>query len=174
VNASFPHADLAAKGNQGYDFQGGAALRPNAAGNSAYRPSTMQPRSNNAQASPSGLISGLLHDFLNTPPGSLPGAQRLEAHLNTGKRPAVGRLRLDDSPLDALGGSRASSSVANEVRASALHETAMRTAGKDKMDRATVEQAIDPRTRMVSEFQGVFRIEDHVPDDKIHREKPME
>ena len=60
-----------------------------------------------------------------------------------------GHLRLDDSPLDALGGSRASSSVANEVRASSLKETSMRTAGKDKMDRATVEQAIDPRTRMV-------------------------
>ena len=107
--------------------------------------------------------------------------QRLEAHFNPGggrgqQRPA-GNLRLDDSPLDALGGSRASSSVANEVpmrritcfstpcnlqpptynlltpylqvRASALKETAMRAAGKDKMDRATVEQAIDPRTRMV-------------------------
>ena len=76
--------------------------------------------------------------------------QRLEAHFNTGKRPMGGHLRLDDSPLDALGGSRASSSVANEVRASSLKETTMRTAGKDKMDRATVEQAIDPRTRMVS------------------------
>ncbi len=37
----------------------------------------------------------------------------------------------------------------SQVRASALKETAMRANGKDKMDRATVEQAIDPRTRMV-------------------------
>ena len=79
--------------------------------------------------------------------------QRLEAHFNAGRRP-TGHLRLDDSPLDALGGSRASSSVANEVRASALKETAMRAAGKDKMDRATVEQAIDPRTRMVGGWMG--------------------
>ncbi len=87
----FIHTDLVAKGNAGYNFQGGAnnIRGPNAAGVSAYRPSAMQPRSNNMQ--------------------------RLEAHFNGGRR-TVGHVRLDDSPLDALGGARASSSVANEVR----------------------------------------------------------
>ncbi|GAX85066.1 hypothetical protein CEUSTIGMA_g12486.t1 [Chlamydomonas eustigma] len=113
--------DLVSKGNAGYNFQGGIHnVRPNAA--SSQRTSALQPRSNNIQ--------------------------KLEAHFNPGRRPG-GHLRLDDSPYDALGGTRASSSVANEVRASVLKETAVKTAGKDKMDRATVEQAIDPRTRMV-------------------------
>lgn len=42
-----------------------------------------------------------------------------------------------------------SSSVANVVRTTALREGSARIASKDKSDRATVEQAIDPRTRMV-------------------------
>lgn len=74
--------------------------------------------------------------------------QRLEAHFNTGRRQATGTLRMDDH-RDVLGGVRASAAVANEVRASTRKEASARTAGKDKADRATVEQAIDPRTRMV-------------------------
>lgn len=54
-----------------------------------------------------------------------------------------------DDDRDVLGGVRASASVANEVRASSRKEATARPAGKDKADRATVEQAIDPRTRMV-------------------------
>lgn len=43
-----------------------------------------------------------------------------------------------------------SSGVANEVRASAAKAATARLRTGDKSDRATVEQAIDPRTRMVS------------------------
>ena len=57
-----------------------------------------------------------------------------------------------DDPMDALHGVSAgvSSRVANTVRSNAMREAgAQRIASKDKSDRATVEQAIDPRTRMV-------------------------
>jgi serine/threonine-protein kinase RIO1 len=55
-----------------------------------------------------------------------------------------------DSPLDVLDGARVSSAVANGVKTSAQKAGAARMdKGKDKADRATVEQAIDPRTRMV-------------------------
>jgi len=114
--------DLVSKGHAGGYFHG-AAMRPNAHGVSASRPAALQPRSNNMQ--------------------------RLDARFNpSGRagRPAGGGL---DDPLDALGGVRVSASVANEVRASAKREAAARVKGVDKSDRATVEQAIDPRTRMV-------------------------
>lgn len=57
-----------------------------------------------------------------------------------------------DDPLDALGahGNRVSSTVQNAVRTNAFKEAQSKVMGKDKSDRATVEQAIDPRTRMVS------------------------
>jgi RIO kinase 1 len=115
------HAGLVSKGYAGTNFHG-ASARPNASGGASNHTATMQPRSNNMQ--------------------------RLEAHFNTGRRGGGGNLRMDD-PMDALGGSHASASVANEMKASAMKETAQRAAGKDKADRATVEQAIDPRTRMV-------------------------
>lgn len=72
-----------------------------------------------------------------------PRQQKLDAHLN------AGRLVLDD-PLDMLGGAQnISTSVANTVKANAFKEAQSKILGKDKSDRATVEQAIDPRTRMV-------------------------
>lgn len=63
-----------------------------------------------------------------------------------------------DDPLEALHGVSASTGlstrVANVVRATALKGDAARIASKDKSDRATVEQAIDPRTRMVRGMGG--------------------
>lgn len=66
-----------------------------------------------------------------------------------------------DDPLEALHGVSASTGlstrVANVVRATALKGDAARIASKDKSDRATVEQAIDPRTRMVGAEGGGCR-----------------
>ena len=115
---------LMAKGYSGLNFNG-ASMRPNASSN---RANTLQPRAN-------------------------VGTQRLDAHFNTGRQ----KLRMDD-PMDALGSSGASSKVANAVRESVAMEggggggagsKGERGSSKDKSDRATVEQAIDPRTRMV-------------------------
>jgi RIO kinase 1 len=62
-----------------------------------------------------------------------------------------------DDHMDALGSSGASSRVANALKSSVAMEggggptgsKGDRGSSKDKSDRATVEQAIDPRTRMV-------------------------
>ena len=69
-------------------------------------------------------------------------SQKLDSHMNTGRM-------VRDDPLDALQGARVSTSVANVMRTSAMRESQGKIMGKDKSDRATVEQAIDPRTRMV-------------------------
>ncbi len=58
------------------------------------------------------------------------------------------RFQLDD-PLDQLAGMRLSAGVANGVKVVAAKQAAARVRGGDKSDRATVEQALDPRTRMV-------------------------
>lgn len=70
------------------------------------------------------------------------------------------RFCIRDDPLDGLGGLRLSAAVENEVRAGAAKVAAARVRAGDKSDRATVEQAIDPRTRMVlfkMLNRGVFR-----------------
>jgi RIO kinase 1 len=54
-----------------------------------------------------------------------------------------------DDPLDGLAGMRLSAGVANELRVSSAKAAASRIRAGDKSDRATVEQALDPRTRMV-------------------------
>jgi len=59
------------------------------------------------------------------------------------------RFCVRDDPLDGLGGMHLSAAVSNEVRAGAAKVAAARVRTGDKSDRATVEQAIDPRTRMV-------------------------
>lgn len=56
-----------------------------------------------------------------------------------------------DRALDALAGARVPASVANAVKAHDVKVNAARVKGVDKSDRATVEQAIDPRTRMVGQ-----------------------
>ena len=55
-----------------------------------------------------------------------------------------------DHPLDLLEGANMASNVANKIRAATSRQAESRVKGVDKSDRATVEQAIDPRTRMVS------------------------
>ncbi|MEW5300878.1 MAG: hypothetical protein WDW36_003774 [Sanguina aurantia] len=70
--------------------------------------------------------------------------QKLDSRFNGGSV----KMRYDD-PTDMLQGANMSSHVANEVKASANKEMRTRVRGVDKSDRATVEQAIDPRTRMV-------------------------
>jgi hypothetical protein len=59
------------------------------------------------------------------------------------------RFCVRDDPLDGLGGHRLSAAVSNEVRGAAAKAASARLRAGDKSDRATVEQAIDPRTRMV-------------------------
>ncbi|KAI8467991.1 MAG: RIO kinase [Monoraphidium minutum] len=70
------------------------------------------------------------------------------------------RFCVRDDPLDGLCGMRLSAAVSNEVRAGAAKVAAARVRAGDKSDRATVEQALDPRTRMVlfkMLNRGVFR-----------------
>ncbi|KAG2497105.1 hypothetical protein HYH03_004696 [Edaphochlamys debaryana] len=128
--------DMMTRGNAGSNFTVGLARRPNAGGGAANRqgPGPVQPKT--------------------------AGLQRLEAHFNAGRLGGGGGhphgggggggAVLDD-PLEALAGvsARVSSSVANVVRTTAARQSAARIGNKDKSDRATVEQAIDPRTRMV-------------------------
>ncbi len=68
----------------------------------------------------------------------LAALQRLESHF-----------WLDD-PMDQLAGvGNMASGVATGFKTSSHKQAASRTRAVDKSDRATVEQAIDPRTRMV-------------------------
>jgi len=121
--------ELASRGYNTSTMQSGLAMfRPNAHAG-AGRGAPMQPRDK--------------------------GAQRLDARFHGGAMGGGGgaaRGGVYHDPLDALGGhaGRVSSAVANEVRAHESREAAARAkVGVDKADRATVEQAIDPRTRMV-------------------------
>jgi len=52
-------------------------------------------------------------------------------------------------PAPPRAGMRLSAGVANELRVSSAKAAAARIRAGDKSDRATVEQALDPRTRMV-------------------------
>ncbi|KAG2443598.1 hypothetical protein HXX76_001949 [Chlamydomonas incerta] len=125
--------DMMGRGNNAINYHAGLLRRPNAAGGAANRQAQAPKNSN---------------------------MQRLDSHLNTGRMGGGGGYgggghgggMLDD-PMDALHGVSAgvSSTVANAmVRSSAKGEGGgQRIASKDKSDRATVEQAIDPRTRMV-------------------------
>ncbi|PNW73992.1 hypothetical protein CHLRE_13g580900v5 [Chlamydomonas reinhardtii] len=124
--------DMMGRGNNAINYHAGLLRRPNAAGGAANRQAQAPKNSN-------------MH--------------RLDSHLNTGRMGGGGGggggghggAMLDD-PMDALHGVSAgvSSRVANTVRSNAMREAgAQRIASKDKSDRATVEQAIDPRTRMV-------------------------
>jgi RIO kinase 1 len=78
------------------------------------------------------------------------GGSALQPHAGGGNLQKLeSRFCVRDDPLDGLGGLRLSSAVSNEVRAGAAKVAAARLRTGDKSDRATVEQAIDPRTRMV-------------------------
>jgi RIO kinase 1 len=102
-------------------FHGGAARGPNAGGGAARAAAAAGPGNAPLQPRAGG--------------GNL---QKLES-----------RFCVRDDPLDGLGGLRLSAAVSNEVRAGAAKAAAGRVRTGDKSDRATVEQAIDPRTRMV-------------------------
>jgi hypothetical protein len=68
--------------------------------------------------------------------------------------------RLSDDPLEGLGGVALGAGVANSIRAGAARAATGRVTRGDKSDRATVEQALDPRTRMVrvvGSCQGVTK-----------------
>ena len=56
-----------------------------------------------------------------------------------------------DDPLEGLAGVKLGAGVANEIKSNAAKAAVARVRTGDKSDRATVEQAIDPRTRMVSD-----------------------
>jgi hypothetical protein len=60
------------------------------------------------------------------------------------------RICVRDDPLDSLDGHKLSAGVANTLKVSSAKAAAARVRAGDKSDRATVEQALDPRTRMVS------------------------
>uniref|UniRef100_A0A7S3QT89 Serine/threonine-protein kinase RIO1 n=1 Tax=Dunaliella tertiolecta TaxID=3047 RepID=A0A7S3QT89_DUNTE len=125
---------LAARGiNANGTFLNGGVHRPNAHGGQLAA-AALQPRNNNMQKLDSHFHGGSIRASNNAAAKGGPG------------------LHVYDDPLDALGGhaGRVSSSVANQVRTHGTREAAARARiGVDKSDRATVEQAIDPRTRMV-------------------------
>ncbi|GFH17689.1 RIO kinase [Haematococcus lacustris] len=124
------YADLAARGYATSAYSGGAGTyHPNS---QARRAAALQPWSS--------------------------GLQRLDNKFNgctvphKGHRGAGSGHTVFDDPLDVLGShaDRVTGSVANEMRAYESREAAARQrVTVDKADRATVEQAIDPRTRMV-------------------------
>eukprot|EP00878_Enallax_costatus_P031687 GHUV01034671.1.p1 GENE.GHUV01034671.1~~GHUV01034671.1.p1 ORF type:complete len:152 (-),score=27.46 GHUV01034671.1:355-810(-) len=59
------------------------------------------------------------------------------------------RICIRDDPLDSLAGMKLSAGVANTLKVSSAKAAAARVRAGDKSDRAAVEQALDPRTRMV-------------------------
>jgi hypothetical protein len=64
------------------------------------------------------------------------------------------RICVRDDPLDSLDGHKLSAGVANTLKVNSAKAAAARVRAGDKSDRATVEQALDPRTRMVSSCSG--------------------
>ncbi|KAF5838403.1 RIO1 family-domain-containing protein [Dunaliella salina] len=125
---------LAARGiSANGTFLNGGVHRPNAHGGQLAA-AALQPRNNNMQK-----LDNHFHG------SSIRASNSVTAKSGPG-------LHVYDDPLDSLGGhaGRVSSSVANQVRTHGTREAAARARiGVDKSDRATVEQAIDPRTRMV-------------------------
>jgi RIO kinase 1 len=93
--------------------------------------------------------------------GAATGGAQLQPRAGGGNLQKLeSRFCVRDDPLDGLGGLQLSASVSNAVRGAANKAAAARVRAGDKSDRATVEQAIDPRTRMVlfkMLNRGVFR-----------------
>jgi hypothetical protein len=77
------------------------------------------------------------------------GKQALQPNQNNMQK-LSSRICVRDDPLDSLDGHRLSAGVANTLKVSSAKAAAARVRAGDKSDRATVEQALDPRTRMVS------------------------
>lgn len=124
--------NLAARGTHTTAFHG-VGYRPNAQANRAS--TLLQPRTNNMQKLDSHFHGGV---YTSRTRGS-------------GYNVASAADVYDD-PMDAFGGhaSRVHASVGNDIRAHEAREAqARQRVTVDKSDRATVEQALDPRTRMV-------------------------
>lgn len=82
-------------------------------------------------------------------PATLNNMQRLDSHFNGAN---FNLLRLSDDLIDTLGDYvNVGPAVANALRGSAMKSNSGTSANrtKDRSDRATVEQVLDPRTRMV-------------------------
>ena len=97
------------------------------AGLSTYRPNANGGRMNHSQQKRS------VHASKNNMP-------RLEAKFNARELPC---LHFEEEVVDALGGRNVSQNAASGLKKSAA------TKSRDRADRATVEQVLDPRTRMV-------------------------
>eukprot|EP00887_Chlorella_sp_A99_P005225 scaffold1.g5225.t1 len=130
--------DQQARGNAGAASGSGAALaafRPNAHGGALNRPRAPPLP---AAAAASGRLAPTANNM-----------GRLDSHFHAGSV----RLRGDDlaDALGHAGGARMANAVVNQVRAGARAGGGGGKGGqvKDRSDRATVEQVLDPRTRMV-------------------------
>eukprot|EP00775_Hariotina_reticulata_P007695 gene7695-7894_t len=76
------------------------------------------------------------------------GGRTLQPNQNNMQK-LSSRICVRDDVLESLVGVRLSAGVANELKVSSAKAAAARVRAGDKSDRATVEQALDPRTRMV-------------------------
>lgn len=80
------------------------------------------------------------------------GGRTLQPNQNNMQK-LSSRICVRDDVLESLVGVRLSAGVANELKVSSAKAAAARVRAGDKSDRATVEQALDPRTRMVSAWR---------------------
>jgi hypothetical protein len=85
----------------------------------------------------------------NSSSSNTAGRQALQPNQNNMQK-LSSRICVRDDPLDSLDGHRLAAGVANTLKVSSAKAAAARVRAGDKSDRATVEQALDPRTRMVS------------------------
>jgi len=108
----------------------GIAHRPNAGGGAASR---------NAKALKASKSS------MTATPNNM---QRLDSRFSGGIMPT---LRINDDLADTLGGHHRNMGAAamNSVRAGTSRAASAAIRARDRADRATVEQVLDPRTRMV-------------------------
>ena len=108
----------------------GIAHRPNAGGGAASRTATALKASKSSMtATPNNM-------------------QRLDSRFSAGIMPT---LRINDDLVDTLGGHHRSMGAAamNSVRTNTSRAASSAIRARDRADRATVEQVLDPRTRMV-------------------------
>jgi hypothetical protein len=83
------------------------------------------------------------------------GSRTLQPNQNNMQK-LSSRICVRDDVLESLVGVRLSAGVANELKVSSAKAAAARVRAGDKSDRATVEQALDPRTRMVWSWQRII------------------
>jgi RIO1 family len=143
-----------------------SAYRPNSQGGSVALAKPLQPGTNAMQASAHAISQHCLYAAARKvtprkgpmwPPAALPcrrsraAPQRVPAHVLLRPQKLESRMNmrlLSDHAVDSRGGQHnLGPGVATAVRVNA--ERRLRADTRDKSDRATVEQALDPRTRMV-------------------------